>query len=138
MAIAKHWPLCTRAAHVRFSSTSTVRPWQLVRDMRRSLYVEREAAFPDKAVAPHVLQDFVRRAKDIDFKDPEAKVAVFYWLSKCSQGTAGSESEELENLLMQFTRDVRKEALYGTETHLLLCESSKFIKSSKSNKSSAR
>lgn len=119
MAIAKHWPLGTRAAHVRFSST-TVRPWQLVRDMRRSLYVEREAAFPDKAVAPHVLQDFVRRAKDIDFKDPEAKVAVFYWLSKCSQGTAGSESEELENLLLQFTRDVRKEALYGTETHLLL------------------
>ena len=86
MAIAKHWPLCTRAAHVRFSSTSTVRPWQLVRDMRRSLYVEREAAFPDKAVAPHVLQDFVRRAKDIDFKDPEAfmpQQAYFYIFFTC-------------------------------------------------------
>eukprot|EP00435_Cladocopium_sp_Y103_P058927 s952_g20.t2 len=110
--------LCTRAAPVRFSSTA--RPLQLVRDMRHSLYAEREAAFPDKAVAPDVLQDFVRRAKEIDFKDPEAKVAVFYWLSKCSQGTAGSESEELENLLLQFTRDVRKEALYGTETQLVL------------------
>jgi hypothetical protein len=42
-------------------------------------------------------------------------VAVFYWLSKCSQGTAGSESEELENLLLQFTRDVRKEALQLVE-----------------------
>ena len=72
MAIAKHWPLCTRAVHVRFSSTSTARPWQLVRDMRRALYVEREAAIPDKAVAPQVLQDFVRRAKDIECKDPEA------------------------------------------------------------------
>ena len=85
MAIAKHWPLGTRAAHVRFSST-TARPWQLVRDMRRSLYVEREAAFPDKAVAPHVLQDFVRRAKDIDFKDPEAfmpQQAYFYIFFTC-------------------------------------------------------
>ena len=36
---------------------------------------------------------------------------MFYWLSKCSQGTAGSESEELEDLLLQFTREVRKEAL---------------------------
>ena len=73
IATAKHLPqLCTRTAHVRFSSTA--RPWQLVRDMRRAFYVtELEAAFPDKAVAPHVLQDFVRRAKEIDvYKDPEA------------------------------------------------------------------
>ena len=106
----KRWPFPRLLTHVRFSTIA--RPWQLVRDMRNSLYVtERESAFPDKAVAPHVLRDFVRRAKEIDFKSPEAKVAVFYWLSKCSQGTAGSECEELENLLLQFTRDVRKEAL---------------------------
>ena len=34
---------------------------------------------------------------------------VFYWLSKCSQGEG--DTQEFENLLLQFMRDVRNEAM---------------------------
>eukprot|EP00438_Fugacium_kawagutii_P001867 Skav216330 [mRNA] locus=scaffold3350:191632:192846:+ [translate_table: standard] len=90
------------------------RPWQLVRDMRQALILATDGstAFPDRAVAPHLLRDFVRRAKDIDKNsDPEDRCEIVR--------VAGSDPEGYDALLLQFTREVRKEALYGNETQLL-------------------
>ena len=43
----------------------------------------------------------------------EAKVAVYYWLSKCAQGCDSSEETRvLEDLLLKFTSEVRHEAMY--------------------------
>lgn len=61
-----HWRFTPRLA-IRCWSAS-VRPSQLVGDMRRAL-INLDA---DKPVPPQILQDFVRRAREMDFKDLEA------------------------------------------------------------------
>ena len=62
--LAWHWRFTPRLA-IRWSAS--VRPSQLVGDMRRALILD-----DDKPVSPQILQDFVRRAREMDFKDLEA------------------------------------------------------------------
>lgn len=61
-----HWPSLTPRLAIRWSAS--VRPSQLVGDMRRAL-INLDA---DKPVPPQILQDFVRRAREMDYKDLEA------------------------------------------------------------------
>lgn len=73
----------------------------------------------DHLVLPKLLESFVTRAQQLSQHDVEAKVSVFYWLSKCAQSSEGPEPLALEELFLKFTEEVKKEMGSCSDSQLL-------------------
>ncbi|CAJ1357728.1 unnamed protein product [Effrenium voratum] len=98
--------------------SSPAAAWQLVEDLRLAVAIDRESGHGTerraKTVSEAQLQNFSARARAALGADFEANVAIFFWLAKAAYG--GNVDEDL---LLRYTRYVRRQGLASSEEQLV-------------------